>query len=154
MSEKGRFEVLSTQMIKAALLKMGFRLTVHLHRDIKLGVWSNHLQARSRIRKEEKKRIVFIPGFGDSLISWTAVLSALIPVFKSEGFHELCVLEYPGFTGFLEHETPFDSMTSLRNASAQNALSAYVLSRSSPVAAYPKLTAARYRPVLNPSLSE
>lgn len=60
-----------------------------------------------------KRRLVFIPGFGDTPLSWFPVVGALLPFLKKE-FDEVIILDFPGFSGFLHDEPAFDSMDELQ----------------------------------------
>ena len=61
---------------------------------------------------QRKKRIVFIPGLGDSPVSWLPILLPLRTLLRKE-YDELVFLDFPGFGGFLSREPAFDSMDRL-----------------------------------------
>jgi pimeloyl-ACP methyl ester carboxylesterase len=61
---------------------------------------------------QKKRRIVFIPGLGDSPVSWMPIFIPLRTLLKKE-YDELVFLDFPGFGGFLSREKSFDSMDRL-----------------------------------------
>lgn len=58
------------------------------------------------------RRLVMVPGFGDTPLSWWSVLAGLKPVLRRE-VDEVILIDYPGYCGFLHDEPAFDSMDEL-----------------------------------------
>jgi pimeloyl-ACP methyl ester carboxylesterase len=58
------------------------------------------------------RRLVMVPGFGDTPLSWWSVLAGLKPILKRE-IDEVVLIDYPGFSGFLHDELAIDSMDEL-----------------------------------------
>ncbi|MCM2279958.1 MAG: alpha/beta hydrolase [Oligoflexia bacterium] len=98
----------------------GYRLEIRRSGELKLGLW------RKTLRKGEKgqkgavrgsaasaRRLVLIPGFGDTPLSWLGVMALLQPMLRSR-FDELVLVDFPGFTGGLARERSFHSMDLLR----------------------------------------
>ena len=78
--------------------------------DEKLGLVT--LPLTRKPRKGRKRRVVFIPGLGDSPVSWLPIFLPLRRVLKKE-YDELVIVDFPGFGGFLSREKAFDSMDRL-----------------------------------------
>jgi pimeloyl-ACP methyl ester carboxylesterase len=100
----------------------GYRWEVRRNGELKLGVWRKQLHAAngasSAVARKQvlPKRFVFVPGFGDSSISWFAVLSLLTPVLRKAGFDEVALVDFPGYNSFLSEEKSFHSMDLLNAA--------------------------------------
>ena len=60
-------------------------------------------------RKPLPKRLVIIPGFGDTSLGWIAESALLRPALKRAGYDEVVVFDLPGFHGFLSEEKCFQS---------------------------------------------
>jgi pimeloyl-ACP methyl ester carboxylesterase len=91
------------QVLRAA----GFKFELRRRGELRLGVWRKKL--RPAARSADKRRLVLIPGFGDSAVSWWVPLATLLPMLSRE-WDEVCLLEFPGFEGRLRHHRPCHSM--------------------------------------------
>lgn len=104
----GQFLGSAHLMLKFAFRRLGFRWELRRRGELKLGLW--------RRRWGEKvihpKRLVLIPGFGDTPLSWLSVLTLLFPVIKKR-FDEIVIFDFPGFSGFLHESPAIDSMDQL-----------------------------------------
>jgi pimeloyl-ACP methyl ester carboxylesterase len=100
---------------KYAFTKAGYRWEVQRTGELELGLWRVGLTARAR--KAGAKRLVVIPGFGDSPLSWYPVLALTGPLLKRR-FDELVVLDFPGFHGFLSGKPCVPSMDLLIQATS------------------------------------
>ncbi|MBC7690547.1 MAG: alpha/beta hydrolase [Methylotenera sp.] len=97
--------------MKFAFERAGFHWELRRNGDDQLGLWKitfRKVPAHS-VPGETPKRFIFVPGFGDTPLSWLTMLVMLKPVL-SQNFDELIVLDFPGFGGFLAEQTPFASM--------------------------------------------
>jgi pimeloyl-ACP methyl ester carboxylesterase len=83
-----------------ALRSLGYHWELLRFGEMKLGLWRNTVRRPSL---SYSKRLVLIPGFGDSPFSWTTVLWALQKVLKKQ-FDEIILVDFPGFGGFLANE--------------------------------------------------
>jgi pimeloyl-ACP methyl ester carboxylesterase len=101
---------------RAAFEAMGFKFETRVQGDLKLGLIRLTFK-KSRFNKKSLgrkiKRAVFVPGFGDTPLSWLPILGPLRPVFSTQ-VDELIILDFPGFGGFLQDEPAFDCMGSLQ----------------------------------------
>ncbi|MBL7716519.1 MAG: alpha/beta hydrolase [Bdellovibrionales bacterium] len=116
-----------------ALAQIGFEWDQHYvdeHPESGLGVWRLKT-SKSRSRKKARgpvasstrpgrktERLVFVPGFGDSSLTWFPVFSLLSPLL-SRKFDEIILVDYPGWHGFLHDEACFSSLEKLFKASAK-----------------------------------
>lgn len=97
------------QGLRLLFEKTGYEFEVRNRGDHKLGLW------RYPFRKTPSampRRFVFVPGFGDTPLSWLPVFAPLVPVLRHQ-YDEIVLLDLPGFGGMLSSETPFESMASL-----------------------------------------
>lgn len=85
----------------------GYRWELRRAGDRKIGLWRKCFRKRS-IRKPIPTRLVFIPGFGDTPLSWIGVLTLLEPVLRWR-YDEVVLLDFPGYNGRLAGESLFDS---------------------------------------------
>jgi pimeloyl-ACP methyl ester carboxylesterase len=93
----------------AALYAAGFRWELRRSGEQKIGLW------RKNWRKglvKNPRRLVVIPGFGDTPLSWLPVLGLLRPVTR-RNYDELVIFDFPGFAGFLSEHPAFPSMDML-----------------------------------------
>jgi pimeloyl-ACP methyl ester carboxylesterase len=90
-----KFEELKQGDAKFFLVKKKFR-------DVKAG--------------QEVRRLVIIPGFGDSPASWLPVFSFSLRDLEKR-FDEIIVLDFPGYMGFLSNHAMVPSMEILLNVS-------------------------------------
>lgn len=97
--------------LKQALEQAGFEFEI-----IKQGDATFHL-IRKTIRKvasSDAKRLMLIPGFGDSPASWLTVFTlASSDLYRN--FDEILLLDFPGYMGFLAHHDLVTSMDMLLN---------------------------------------
>lgn len=80
----------------------------------RLGMWRIPLR-RAMPPLPSRKRIVFLPGFGDTTLSWLGVWLALMPIVRRQ-YDELILLDFPGFGGFLSRDVPFASLDLMMKA--------------------------------------
>lgn len=85
------------------LIVSGYRFEQRRSGELKLGLW------RKSFRDSGRKRLVIVPGFGDTPLSWMPVVSLLTP-FLRRNFDELILVDFPGFRGFLASSPAFHSM--------------------------------------------
>ncbi len=101
---------------RAGFEALGFKFDTRVQGDLKLGLIRLSFK-KPRLKKkmagQKIKRAVFVPGFGDTPLSWLPILGPLRPVFSTQ-VDELIILDFPGFGGFLQNEPAFDSMDSLQ----------------------------------------
>jgi pimeloyl-ACP methyl ester carboxylesterase len=112
-----------------ALWAAGFRWELRRAGEQKIGLWRKNWADDTR-RSERRaygktpRRLVVIPGFGDTPLSWVPVLAMLRPVNRRQ-FDEVVFFDFPGFSGFLSNhpafpsfdlllESTFDTLDSLR----------------------------------------
>ncbi len=58
------------------------------------------------------RRLVFVPGFGDTPLSWWTILAGMKPILRRK-VDEIVLVDFPGYSGFLHDEAAFDSMDEL-----------------------------------------
>lgn len=80
--------------------------------ELQIGVWRKSLRKKQPQSAPFGTKLVLIPGFGDTPLSWWPLLVALTPLLKRH-YDELVLLDFPGYAGFLAQERPFDSMDRL-----------------------------------------
>jgi pimeloyl-ACP methyl ester carboxylesterase len=92
--------------------RAGFQWEVRRSGDLKIGMWRKKLRKETSASRKgiSPKRLVIVPGFGDSPLSWLMVTSVLLPVLRKAGYDELVLLDFPGFNGRLFCEKCFHSM--------------------------------------------
>jgi pimeloyl-ACP methyl ester carboxylesterase len=93
---------------QGAFKAQGYTWETRSSGDTRIGYWRKVLHSKNR-KKHYPKRFVFIPGFGDSPLSWCTTLILLYPVLKLE-FDEIVLLEFPGFGGVLTQEKAFPNV--------------------------------------------
>jgi pimeloyl-ACP methyl ester carboxylesterase len=91
-----------------AMRRAGYRWELRRSGELKIGLWRKKLQSGSH------RRLVLIPGFGDTPMSWIGVLTLLRSPLK-KNYDEIILVDFPGFSGFLSHEKAFHSMELLKN---------------------------------------
>jgi pimeloyl-ACP methyl ester carboxylesterase len=89
---------------------LGFKFDVRRLGESRLGLLSWPL--RKPAPGTFPRRLVMVPGFGDTPLSWWTVLASLRPVLKRQ-VDEVILIDYPGYSGFLHDEAAFDSMDEL-----------------------------------------
>lgn len=85
----------------------GYRFELRRSGELKLGLWRKPLHRGRRPRNP--RRLVVIPGFGDTPLSWLGVISLLQPLVQKR-FDEIVLFDFPGFQGSLFAEKGFHSM--------------------------------------------
>lgn len=95
------------------LKRLGFKPEVRRRGDLKLGLWRKTW--RKTTSGKRPRRLVIIPGFGDTPLSWINVVLILQPVLK-KSYDEVILLDYPGYNGFLSKDKAFHSMDRLMEA--------------------------------------
>lgn len=92
------------------LTRIGFEYEIRSSGETKVGLWRLSL-GKASAKVSQRSRLMMVPGFGDSSLSWAGVLALAIPALrKSKKYDELIIVDLPGFDGFLSHETAFPSM--------------------------------------------
>ncbi len=92
----------------------GFRWEERRTGELGVGYWKIKLKTRDK-KQTYPSRLVLIPGFGDSPLSWHAVSVILRPWIRSH-YDELVIMDFPGFRGFLSSQRSFPSMDELLTA--------------------------------------
>ena len=95
---------------RKAFERAGYRFEIRKAGDTKLGLW--RMEFRKPKRGESSRRAVFVPGFGDTPLSWLWVMITLQPVFRAR-FDEIIWVDYPGFAGALCDERCFSTLDEL-----------------------------------------
>jgi pimeloyl-ACP methyl ester carboxylesterase len=92
------------------LQKIGAEFEVRHFGESRLGLlrWSLNRKASNR----PVRRLLMVPGFGDTPLSWWTILVGMKPILKRD-LDEVVIVDFPGFSGFLHDETAFDSMDEL-----------------------------------------
>lgn len=108
-----RFSALSAihSVAEAGLRAAGYRWELRREGEAKVGLWRKRISRRGQsvTGGALPKRLVIVPGFGDTPISWLITLMFLHPTIQAE-FDELILFDFPGYGGFLNHEVPFVRM--------------------------------------------
>ncbi len=91
---------------KAGFKLAGYRFEQRRRGDSGIALW--RLPLKKLKRGERHRRLVLIPGFGDTALSWYPVLAILIPLIKRH-YTEIVLFDYPGFAGFLAQEECLES---------------------------------------------
>jgi pimeloyl-ACP methyl ester carboxylesterase len=98
-----------------AMRRAGYRWELRRSGELKLGLWRKSLRSgATAARAKAVRKLVLIPGFGDTPMSWVGVLALLGPSLKKH-YDEVVLVDFPGFSGFLAHEKAFHSMELLKN---------------------------------------
>jgi pimeloyl-ACP methyl ester carboxylesterase len=89
---------------------LGFKFEVRHFGESRLGLlrWPIAKPAPGTL----PRRLLMVPGFGDTPLSWWTILAGLKPILRRQ-FDEVVLIDYPGFSGFLHEEAAFDSMDEL-----------------------------------------
>src|SRR4051812_45546883 len=73
-------------LARASLWGLGYRLDLRHQGDLKLGLWRKQLRKTASSAGASKsatpRRLVVLPGFGDTPLSWMGVLALLQPVLR------------------------------------------------------------------------
>lgn len=89
--------------------------------ELRMGYWKIKLN-KGKAKHTYPRRLVIIPGFGDSPLSWHPVTALLRPALGAH-YDEMVLMDFPGFRGFLSGERSFPTMDQLIGAT-QDALDA------------------------------
>jgi len=95
-----------------ALKRMGLSWEQYDHGDTSLGVLSYSRAPISRDRKPNR-RLVIVPGYGDTALSW---LPVLLGTKYARTFNEWMILDFPGYGGFLSAKSPFKTFQGLSHS--------------------------------------
>jgi pimeloyl-ACP methyl ester carboxylesterase len=99
--------------------RAGYRWELRRNGELKIGFWRKSLRSekseRSARTTASSRKLVLVPGFGDTSMSWLAVLAVLKPALR-KNYDEIILVDFPGFAGFLSHEKAFHSMDLLQGA--------------------------------------
>ena len=96
------------------LERLGFKLEVQQVGDLKLALW-RRAGIQGKKRMSQPRRLIVIPGFGDSPLSWIVPLGINYQGLKNS-FDELILFDMPGFGGLLHREKCAPSMDALLGA--------------------------------------
>ncbi len=81
-----------------------------------IGVWTKRFKPEQP--DLQRKKLVIVPGFGDSPLSWWSLLAPFERSLKAI-YSEWAILDFPGYAGFLSKEKGFDSISHLLDSSDQ-----------------------------------
>jgi pimeloyl-ACP methyl ester carboxylesterase len=101
-------------MIDKMFRLRGYEFEIRENGEFKLGLWRKKWR-RAGSRGSTPKRLVLLPGFGDTPLSWLIVLTFLSPVLRLK-FDEIIMLDFPGFAGFLSKEKAFTGIDRMLEA--------------------------------------
>lgn len=98
-------------LAEAGLRAAGYRWELRREGEAQVGLWRKRIRAAGQAGTggSVPRRLVIVPGFGDTPISWLITLAFLHPAIKAD-FDELILFDFPGYGGFLNRETPFVRM--------------------------------------------
>ncbi len=85
----------------------GFQWETRHAGEVKVGLWRKRWR-RPKKAPQPPRRLVIVPGFGDTPLSWMTVTTLLQPLLRKR-FDELVFLDFPGYCGFLAYEKAFPS---------------------------------------------
>lgn len=94
-----------------ALWVRGFRWETHRSGEVQIGLWRKEF----RKKKPYPNRFVFIPGFGDTPLTWLTIFTVIEPILRVH-FDEVVLLDLPGYNGRLVRKTFFSSVEQLTDA--------------------------------------
>jgi len=93
--------------LQAPLKKLGFKFELRRRGELSLALW------RLKFKKvPNPKRLVLIPGFGDSPLGWLGVLVLLWPRLRQE-YDEVVLFDFPGFGGLYFDQPAFSRIDDL-----------------------------------------
>ena len=95
-------------VMKRVFEKKGFTWEVRRLGDLKVGLWRKVFvsEEKKTALPGRRKRLVIVPGLGDTPLSWYIVILILWGVIRKQ-FDELILVDFPGFAGFLREEPAF-----------------------------------------------
>jgi pimeloyl-ACP methyl ester carboxylesterase len=99
------------QWTNKSFQRVGFQWEERRLGESRLGLWRVPLR-RAMPPVPARKRIVFLPGFGDTPLSWLGVLTGVMP-YARKHYDELILADFPGFGGFLSHDPAFATLDSM-----------------------------------------
>ncbi len=91
---------------------LGHQFELRRSGEASLGLWRFKLKRKNT--PAFLKRLVILPGFGDTPLSWFGVLLLLRKTLKKE-FDEVLVVDFPGFRGYLSNKKCIASADFLQN---------------------------------------
>lgn len=97
-------------IISGGMRRAGYTWEERRTGELKIGLWRKSWRQSSTPR-----RLVLIPGFGDTPLSWLLVLGFLRNTVR-RNFDEIVLFDFPGYAGFLSHERAFHSVELLKNS--------------------------------------
>ena len=98
-------------ILRGTFKRAGFEWELRQKGEAKIGLWRKKIRTRDR-GVEVPKRLVVIPGFGDTPLSWLVPVLMSIPAIRAD-YDEVIFFDFPGFSGFLSREKCFSSMDAL-----------------------------------------
>ncbi len=99
--------------VKEALRKNGFEFEMLKQGDANFHVIRKPLRTAPE-NKKNIRRLIFVPGFGDSPTSWVAPFLFCKKQLATQ-FDEILTVDFPGYMGFLSHNRLVPSMEVLLN---------------------------------------
>lgn len=98
-----------------AMKQAGYQWELRRNGELKIGLWRKKLRAKPTAASGGTvRRMVLVPGFGDTSMSWIGVLPFLKPSLK-KNYDEIVLVDFPGYAGFLAQEKAFPTMELLKN---------------------------------------
>src|SRR5688500_7114541 len=102
--------VKSVHKLAGPVLKMmGYHLEEHTYDNYSIGLWRKTFKSKLNDARKNPKRLVVIPGFGDSSLTWVSFLSFLLPVIKAN-YDEMIIMDLSWYNGFFADKKPCKSM--------------------------------------------
>jgi pimeloyl-ACP methyl ester carboxylesterase len=103
---------------RKSLDRAGYHFELRRSGDLAIGLWRIRTHRDpDAARRRVQKRLVLVPGFGDTPLSWLTVLTLLRPVLNRR-YDEVVLLDFPGFHGFLSRHRCAESMDHLLSATS------------------------------------
>lgn len=96
-------------VVEKAFKKFGYEWGTIRRGDSELGFWKIRF---SKTKKSQPRRLVIIPGFGDSSASWHPFVALTKPALQKK-YDEVILVDFPGWNGFLAECPCFDSLDQL-----------------------------------------
>ncbi len=93
-----------------AMRAAGYQWELRRAGEQSMGLWRKNLRKKGEgVSRRGPRRLVMIPGFGDTPLSWLPVLGLMRPVVRRR-YDEVVLFDFPGFSGFLAEHPAFPSM--------------------------------------------